>query len=153
MTFDDWRAEYPTLVRILEDRMRGKETCSDVIDSYDEVARSIWDFTARLLGDGGTRAVIARSIQLAATDTPLLQRVKALERKLDFGELREYTARLGCGAPEVLDALLRLGVMIFHTLHDLSDDAITGPLLSRLEENPLPSRASYGHVPSPSDTA
>lgn len=134
MTFDDWRAEHPALTRILKDRLGGKETCSDVIDGYEEVMRSIWNFTSQLLGDAGTRAVLARSIKLAALDMPFLQRVKARERELDFGEFREYTAKLGCDMPEVLNALLRLGVMIFLTLNDLSGDAITGPMLSLLEE-------------------
>lgn len=133
MAATDWQAENPALIQTLTDRLGGKGSCLDLIRAFEGITSSIWTFIARLLGAAGTQAVMARSVKLAASGAPLLERVQVREGAVDFSEFRDHAVE-GCNPAEVLDALLRLGIVIFQTLSELSGDAVTRPLLSHLQE-------------------
>ncbi len=109
------------------------KTCSELIDSYEDVLRSTWLFTARLLGDAGARAVMGRAISLASRDVPLLLKVRADVNGIDFSEFRDQVLNLGCDTPEVMEAMMSLVTVIFKTLSDLAGDALTGPILQQLK--------------------
>ncbi|MBI2952916.1 MAG: hypothetical protein HYY30_01275 [Chloroflexi bacterium] len=106
----------------------------ETIDDYGELTASIWSFIGRLLGEGGTRAVLARSLQFAALEAPLLEKVQVCDREVDFSGLRDYAAHGGCNTSQTLDALILLTVTIFKILSNLSENAITGPLLTQLDK-------------------
>lgn len=128
-----WQAERKDLVDALKARLRGTKDCFEVIDACDELMRSIWAFTEQLIGNEGTRAVLARSIHLAAKDSSLLQKLQVDPVSIDFGAFREHVAKMGCGQAEVTDALLRLGVIIFQVLSGLVGEAVTDSLLRHLK--------------------
>jgi len=129
----NWDAEQQHIVALLKSRLGTQASCTEVIDAYEGLMRSIWSFTARLLGDGGARAVLSRSISVAAREAPLVIRVRTRERDVDLSEFRHYVAEAGCGTTEVTQALIILGVMIFATLADLAGESITTPLIRHLE--------------------
>ncbi|MBI2863591.1 MAG: hypothetical protein HYX94_03410 [Chloroflexi bacterium] len=135
MPTSDWRAEHPALIQVLKGRLHGKTNCPELIDSFEVFVSSVWKFTALLLGEGGAKAVAGRSIQLTAANAPLLKWIQVRQGAVDFAELRAQPPE-SCRPPELMDAFLRLSVRIFQTLAELSGDAITGPLLSRLKEKP-----------------
>lgn len=132
MKSEDWRFEHPALVGLLQERLGNSSVCIEVIDGFDEVFRSIWTFTARLLGEAGTRAVLNRALQLAVRDTPMLQSVRVNEREVDLGNLRARAADPDCEMAEMFAAILGLAVKTFDTLADLTGDVMTGPLLNHL---------------------
>lgn len=134
MPASDWKAEQVRLAKLLRDRLGSKDTCLDVLDDFEELVRSIWGFTAQLLGDSGTKAIWVRAIHLARYDVPLLLAVQIHDRGVNFDGFRAHIVKVGCNTPDVLDALLRLGMMVFQTLSSLAGDAITGPLLDHLEK-------------------
>ncbi|MBI2954593.1 MAG: hypothetical protein HYY30_09790 [Chloroflexi bacterium] len=132
----EWRNDHAQLLKVLKRRLGHKDTCLDVIADYEKLVRSIWGFTDRLLGDVGASAVLTRAVELAARDVPLLRTVHVSEQGVHFNEFRDHVTMSGCTKPEVLDALLRLGVMIFQILSELTGEAVTEPLLHELEQNP-----------------
>ncbi len=133
MRSNDWEVEYPELVKVLKERLGSKQTCLEAIDAYEEVLRSIWDFAARLTSDKGARALLSRSVQLAAQDAPLVQEISIGENGVDLATFRNRVSKSGLGAPEVVDALTHLGVAIFHSFSEVTGDALTVPLLSELK--------------------
>lgn len=128
------RPEQHPVADVLRRRLNAGETCPDVIDCCEALLRSIFAFVARLLGTGGARAVVARSIQVATRQASLLSSVRVREDGPDLAELRERLARADHDPSEVEGALIRLGLQIFQTLSDLTGDAVTVPLLRHLEE-------------------
>ncbi len=131
---NEWQNEYKRVSEALKHHLGNKETCGEVIDGYEVLIRSIREFTARLLGDAGARSVLARSLQLAAREAPLLQKLRLAGDRFDFGELRAEAEKLGCSSGDVLHALLAMSFMVFRTLEELAGDALTEPLLRQLEE-------------------
>ncbi|MBI2953851.1 MAG: hypothetical protein HYY30_06025 [Chloroflexi bacterium] len=133
MKGNDWSASHRRVVALLKQRLGSAENCAQVIDGYEAVLASIWSFTARLLGEGGARAVMVRAGQLAARDVPMVQQVRVKENGVDFAEFRALAAAKNCSTHEVMDALTTLAAMIFRTLSELAGDILTEPLLQYLE--------------------
>lgn len=134
MSASDPGTDHPPVVELLKSRLRNCETSSDVIDGYEKLLRSMWEFTARVLGQGGARAVLVRSINLAAQEAPLVQKLQAGGGGPDLSELREQVAKTGCSPDEVMDALIQQGAMVFQALSELAGETLTEPLLRRLRE-------------------
>ena len=125
------------MVTLLNDKHGTKETCAEVIDGYEQILRSIWSFIARALGNGGARALLARSVQLAAQQVPLLQPVQVREREVDLSGFRTHTVPApdaDCDTSDVMAALTHLIVVVFQTLSDMTGEVLVGPLLRSLEE-------------------
>lgn len=127
--------EYRRVIELLKSRLSDKRTCSALIDEYEEVLRSIWIYIARLIGDAGARAVLARAVKVAGREAPLVQTLRVDEDRTDFSGLRDHVDRVGCTPPEVMNALASLGASIFRTLFELTGDVLTEPLLRHLEED------------------
>ncbi len=131
MTTHGWQAEHAALREILEKRLGDKESCLEMLEVYDELMRTLWTFVSRLLGDGGTEAVLNRSIRLASTEAPLLRGIHVSGRQVDFGQFRELFAA-DCGTSELNHAFLQLGEAVLQTLSGLTGDVVTAPLLKHL---------------------
>jgi len=129
--------ELTGVVTLLNDKLGTKETCAEVIDSYEEIMRSIWSFLAQVLGNGGVRALLTRSAQLAVEQVPLLETVQVRERDVDLSAFRTHTVPapgVDCDTSEVMAALTHLTVVVFQTLSDMTGGTLVEPLLRFLEE-------------------
>src|SRR3990172_5097871 len=114
----NWPPEFGRVITVLNDKLGTKETCAEVIDGYEELMRSIWIFLAQVLGDGGARALLTRSVQLAAQQVPLLQPVQVREREVDLSGFRTHTVPApdaDCDTSDVMAALTHLIVVVFQT--------------------------------------
>lgn len=128
-----WLTEYGAVVEALKGRIGSSTSCAELVGSFEELVRSIWIFTARLLGEAGARAVMTRSLSLAVRDVPLLRTVSVAADGVHLAEFQDHANREGCSDAEITEALLYLGAMVFKTLGDLAGEALTGPLLEELQ--------------------
>ncbi|MBI2954986.1 MAG: hypothetical protein HYY30_11770 [Chloroflexi bacterium] len=126
-------SEYQRSISVLRAKLENIGDCTDLIDSYADVMNSIWNFTAHLIGDGGASAVVSRSVRVAARQVPIAGLAIVGHDGIDFSRFRAEALSKGCTTVEMLDGFIHLGATVFQTLQELTGDAITGPLLKRLQ--------------------
>ena len=134
MTIDEWREAHPVLTRMLSERLGNAESCTDVVGHAEVLMGSLWRFMATFIGEGGSRAVVARALKLARPRAPILGKLEVDERGVDFGALRGYAADPECQTAEALNALLLLNATIFDLLAQLAGDTLIEPILRHLEK-------------------
>ncbi|MCL5962389.1 MAG: hypothetical protein M1358_24270 [Chloroflexi bacterium] len=117
---------------LLRSRFEGRESCADVIESFEVLMSSIWDYLSRFLTVRGTRAIVEHSAKLAGRKAPMVNRLRIGDEGIDFGDLLVFVEQEGCDRPQVVNALLRLSARVFWVLEDLTGDALRGPLLQHL---------------------
>ncbi|MBI4318580.1 MAG: hypothetical protein HY675_08825 [Chloroflexi bacterium] len=137
MNQPEWQVENEDLIGELRLTLR-KETCPEIIDSFEALAHAIWRLATPFLGAAGTRAVMARSLSLASRDAPLLEKIRVNEEEIDLSEFRAYVASVGCAAPEVMDSLLGVEVAMFRTIEDLVGRAVSQHVLRLVREQKQP---------------
>ena len=132
MSYHDQGAEYKYVELLVRRAVNGAATCDAVIDAYEQMARLVWDYVARLIGDGGTRAVMSRSVQVTGRACPRILAARVDWRSIDFSNFRTGTQRQDCTPDEITDALSLFSVNIFRTLGELTGDILTAPLFAYL---------------------
>ncbi len=120
---------------LLRIRLENKETCADVIETYESLTCLTWDFVSRFVGPRGTKALMERSTTLAGLHAHLVLKLQIGDEGVDFDGLRAFVEQAGCDRAELVNALLRLSVRIFWTLDELAGDALHGPLLRHLKKD------------------
>ena len=124
------------LIASLTNHFSGSETCTEVIDRFDLLMHWTWKFLSRVLGNGGTKAVLARSVHLATLEFPLLLTIRVSDSEIDLVGIRNHFNEVDCTVIEVVDAFVSVSEKMFQILTDFTGDLLTEPLLQHLGGSP-----------------
>jgi len=129
----NWSPEVRPAVEVLRGRLADCGTCFEMADAYEDVLRAIWAFCARLVGEAGTRAILARAVRVAARDEPLAGSIQVTSDRVELDRLRASFVEPDCDVAVAARVLLRVGAAVFQTLIDLTGNTLVESLARELQ--------------------